>query len=366
MNKILVVLGITFLSLNQTLAFTATSYKQVYEVQKINVADPTIVEIVGTLPLGAYILVDQNNNETQLQFRQNKQFLMPLSVEVCKNSSACEQAPEILDGNQNTTYDFFLTNPGLNQGSITVNYAEPVTSENVFFQTVSNSYKPDTFSLYVDGRLILDNVDSAQTTFPKISGKVFKIDFKYTKPIRFSEAGAGYNTINNDAIRFVYTPNANYKLYAQGYKAENTVFSQTDLFLSTRVSQKVNLGYASSNQSYKANDTDADGVADDSDNCRLAANNNQSDSDNNGIGDACDDYDYDGIATYLDNCPDISNTDQIDTDSDKKGDACDGQESRLTEKYYWLQWGVLALVLLSFMFLGYKVYQSTKLENTQK
>ncbi len=120
-------------------------------------------------------------------------------------------------------------------------------------------------------------------------------------------------------------------------------------------------------------DSDGDGVADESDNCKDDSNANQADNDNDGRGDACDDDDNDGVAddddcfaldasrafsigdscddgdagtdndridtncecTGMDdsdgdgvadgddNCPDDQNSDQQDTDGDGEGDECD-------------------------------------------
>jgi len=71
-------------------------------------------------------------------------------------------------------------------------------------------------------------------------------------------------------------------------------------------------------------DADADGVFDAVDNCPGVSNASQTDSDLDGLGDACDpDIDGDGIANDSDNCPTVANADQVDSDHNGMGDACD-------------------------------------------
>ena len=80
-----------------------------------------------------------------------------------------------------------------------------------------------------------------------------------------------------------------------------------------------------------ANDTDGDGISGDVDNCPADTNANQLDTDADNTGDACDafpndadnDTDGDGISGDIDNCPADSNANQLDTDADNTGDACD-------------------------------------------
>src|SRR3970040_1530763 len=73
-------------------------------------------------------------------------------------------------------------------------------------------------------------------------------------------------------------------------------------------------------------DLDGDTIDDAIDNCPDVVNEDQADTDGDGVGDACndaDDTDGDEYANLLDNCPDDANPGQEDTDGDGIGDACD-------------------------------------------
>jgi hypothetical protein len=81
------------------------------------------------------------------------------------------------------------------------------------------------------------------------------------------------------------------------------------------------------NESGTDTDSDGDGILDSADNCPLNFNPDQTDTDGNGQGDACDfglpDTDGDGIDDLIDNCVDVINPGQQDADGDGIGDACD-------------------------------------------
>jgi hypothetical protein len=75
-------------------------------------------------------------------------------------------------------------------------------------------------------------------------------------------------------------------------------------------------------------DTDQDSICDFEDNCDFVPNQNQNDSDRDGLGDLCDkcpkgDFDGDGICDSQDNCPETPNPNQTNNDGDGVGDACD-------------------------------------------
>ena len=73
-------------------------------------------------------------------------------------------------------------------------------------------------------------------------------------------------------------------------------------------------------------DADGDTVLNHVDNCPTVPNQDQADSNSNGIGDACEvaDADGDGVGDGSDNCPSVFNPGQENSDGDAKGDACDG------------------------------------------
>lgn len=71
-------------------------------------------------------------------------------------------------------------------------------------------------------------------------------------------------------------------------------------------------------------DDDADAIADSLDNCPLAANPGQEDLDGDGQGNVCDsDDDGDSVLDVADNCPLVPNAAQTDLDGDSIGDLCD-------------------------------------------
>jgi large repetitive protein len=115
----------------------------------------------------------------------------------------------------------------------------------------------------------------------------------------------------------------------------------------SRAQAWVKSGSSAYTSPFATDDDDGDGKVDNQDNCpgvfnpvRPMDNGAQADADGDGVGDPCDicpldansttcamadptDPDRDGVPTATDNCPADRNPAQTDTDNDGKGDACD-------------------------------------------
>ncbi len=333
-----------------------SSYKTSSFLEEKQVTIPTIMEL-GAVS-SPFIIIDSDNQKVPVHGSTKEVNLLPETVLACKESSYCSQEVLLLDRDQTTWFDFQLEHDGLNKGSIRIVYSNPITTNKVIFETTKDSYTPDSFSLYADGVLVLSN-SKIDTVFPQMTAKEFLIRFNYDKPIRFTEVGVGYDITTASAVRFVYLPGKKYTIYTNGAPgAAISPRSAANLFDTKQPFEMIKIGQDLNNPLYKEGDADMDMVPDGSDNCKYVKNTDQKDSNNNKVGDSCDDYDYDGVVTFTDNCKEQYNPDQRDTDSDGLGDVCDSEESRITEKYTWLPWLSIAIVFLAVGFMGYNIYSS--------
>jgi Thrombospondin type 3 repeat len=194
-------------------------------------------------------------------------------------------------------------------------------------------------------------VTGTQISFPPTTAAVWYVTMTYRQPLRLSKVSlqneaAGVAT--SKQVRFLAQPNRSYIVYydadkavpAFGRESGNLVNGAmvTTGLISPRISTP--------NPNYTMVDRDRDGVADTNDNCPAVPNEDQTDIDSSGTGDACEDFDRDGVSNAIDNCINLPNGDQLDEDGDLIGDVCDDAESRLTEKYKFIPWAALGLALV--------------------
>ncbi len=101
-------------------------------------------------------------------------------------------------------------------------------------------------------------------------------------------------------------------------------------------------------------DGDNDGIINPQDNCPTVSNVEQEDQNNNDVGDVCEDFDNDLVLNFEDNCVYQANGKQYvgneylqsDSDADGIGNACDTADNRFTEKK-----GVIWVILIATLLI---------------
>lgn len=143
------------------------------------------------------------------------------------------------------------------------------------------------------------------------------------------DSSDGLPTTNSGGVDFTFT-NPPMLTAGNQYAAVVTASSSCSWFVASSFAD--GHGYLSTNNSFWQSINDL-GIATTMtpspvDNCPYNVNPDQTDTNSNGVGDACEvtDTDGDGIDDDVDNCPAIANADQLNFDGDLQGDACDSDD----------------------------------------
>ena len=315
------------------------------------VSIPTIVEFPITIEeirQQPFVLYEVRSNKPVHYLVKTMEGKPPVSI---STGSASIDLSEIHDN----TISTFVERPAtqsINSSVFFYKSALPITSSSLKITLSPNAYEPETVSIYNyigpgNSNVVVSQVPFNNVIyFPENTSGNWQIVITHKQPLRIAEMElVANNKIVQEysVLRFLAIPNETYQMYLDSDRTVNLPFTEY-VSLEDPVSNILRISEPQSrvNNQYRQADIDSDGIPDKSDNCPSTANADQVDVNKNSIGDACEDFDRDGVMNAQDNCPDNPNSNQSNADSDKYGDVCDPEESRLTERIWWLPWlGIL-------------------------
>jgi hypothetical protein len=345
-------------------ALDLSAYRQVKTITGLNILVPTVIEIPFTetnLERSDFMVVDEmSKSALPYYFKTETAYRQAYYTAQTIPSSA--DYYKMTDNNSRTYAEFNLQGEEANVVTVNLYSDQAITSTALTTLLDANVALPTTIEIYakVGGayKTVLASTKMSQQTvkFPETTASEWRIVFNYAQPLRISELRLVQNNvdkISQNSIRFLAQPNGYYKIYFDPDRSVVVSTSEAGNLISDEDVLLWGQVVTTPNSFYKKADVDQDNVPDYIDNCVSIYNPEQTDINNNGRGDACDDYDKDGLNNEKDNCPNIPNLNQKDIDHDGIGDACDSEESRITEKYKWIPWLgiVFALGVIIVLFL---------------
>lgn len=355
---------------------------------KHNLIAALAITLIGTLISGTVVAQTPNQSDLSIRssFRNMKQIMVPESVsvptviEMPVTNAEIQQWPYVLFDTSTQRFVRIIqrstrqTTPARITQGITLlpNLTDALMGTYVDFAAESDStttvlsYDAGTFinssqlkidldqyskvpsavALYTDeGTKALVSTDTKLTDgsiyFPLTGAQHWEIRLVHSQPLRITGISLvpAYSTQGQSyAVRFLAVPGHMYYMYMNpNTGAPQPYVEYADLESNTGVAV-IPESPTVSNPEYVKGDRDFDSISDDSDNCPDLANPDQTDTNNNRKGDACEDFDRDSVMNINDNCQNASNITQQDADGDGYGDVCDPEESRITERYWWLPW----------------------------
>jgi len=332
----------------------------------IDIVVPTVVEVPLTAQYSSPAAVVEARTTNIIYQAELVQEIGQTSFSVINESGVV--LSELTDNQRSTTHTFPLNNSSGDVAVLTISFSTPASISALQFDLDANVDLPSTVQinniLPTGQREILvaeRNLTTARVTFPVVNTNELEVTLTYQQPLRLHGISVTETIVTRPqriGVRFLAQPNEQYNVYVDADR--QVILPSNEL---PRVSTgSVLLMQASTpipNPKYQPADSDGDGIPDLLDNCPTVYNPDQADTNNSGIGDACEDWDGDGIINSLDNCPTVPNRDQKDTDGDGIGDACDDEESRFVEQFFWLVWLGLGIGFITIISLFVIVLRQT-------
>lgn len=328
-------------------------------IDDLDLIVPTVVEVpFATNEKTGYDLAVLENESQTFQ-----PWILVSETEDQENQNVSTENKALVDGNTLTYAEYEVPAESKGTVDIILTTEEAVRSSSITFWLDQHVALPTHLSIEVqDGnnkKEILSRTPMKSTTvsFPETEATQWIIHLEYSQLLRISEIELTQENNQNkatQAIRFLAQPDTSYTIYFNADRPVNITTGESgNLTKDEGVKTQPSIN-SEKNETYQKEDTDEDGIPDETDNCVSVANADQTDQDANDRGDPCDDYDRDGVINHEDNCDNEPNARQNDEDGDGVGDSCDEEESRVTERYPWLPWTGMGLAVAIIGFLFYK------------
>ncbi len=352
------------------------AFRFVKYIPQQNISIPTVVEFplsqteISQQPFLLYEIESDKTVNFSIQTIYGKQ---PIKISTDAQSSI--DITQLHDTNSNS---FFEATADGTEKTTTLHYRSTaaITSSMLKITLAPNAFEPTNVTI-----LALSSTDGVWKTvasqvgyrgglivFPQEQASEWQIVFSHKQPLRMAEVemvSATPSVASYNAIRFLAEPGKLYYLYLSPDRSVSVPYAEyTNLEGPISTINRIDTPISVTNSLYAKADIDNDSVIDEVDNCPTVANTDQKDVNGNRIGDACEDFDRDGVMNNRDNCPNNPNANQADADSDKYGDVCDPEESRLTERIWWLPWLGIAVGFGTVMAIFYSTAKGLKKETT--
>ena len=306
-------------------------------LKPVNIKTAKVVKFTtNSFPSGITLLLDENEKVIPHRFISKwERISKDQKIKIEKVSSTLEGIKEnLIDNDLKTTFSFETEKD--QEKKVLLTFPEKIEISGIEIFTDLGIIPPKKISVRGDlgnGLInILDNVDyAAKIPFPTIS--LVKLEISFQTPhffrLREIEILGGKDEILNqqEELLFFAENEKEYKLFFKAhfgqkeYKAKFTQPLQADqktpIFSFPLFEKNPDFDF----------DFDGDGLEDDLDLCPKTADQNNTDFDQNGRGDVCEDPDLDQIFSLEDNCPFVYNPAQKDQNLNQIGDLCEDSDN---------------------------------------
>lgn len=358
-------LGIPNYEQNKPIAPDYSRFEDVTKISVTGIVTPKIVRFkTNNYYNGNTILLNDKNEIISHKWIRKSQKIKSQNITVSEVSSQFEGKPaNLVDGNNES---FFTFHPETDRTkSTTLNFGELTDVSGIYVTLSDGIINPKTVSVsgkFANGEeVIIVNRKkfSHRIPFPTVAVTQLKISYDTPHFLRLSEIEimGQEETEKTDELIFFAEEGKDYILYSNSHFGQKHYSSREYQPLTTDSKTPLFSLTSTGKNPFFNNDFDSDGLNDNIDLCPKISDSQNTDIDNNGRGDVCEDPDQDKRMSSFDNCPYKYNPDQKDSDLDKVGDACDEEENRLSENTDYLLWYIFGFAAL---FLGVLVWRSLK------